>query len=237
MWPPQFIIKKHHLARNVKLKASIKNGLEIIVPLRFSQKHIPEILEQNRSWIEKNLARIQDERAAKVAQPLPTQVTLSAISQEWQVNYLKTDTAKIHILSKPQQSLVVYGDIENEFACKARLIQWLKNQAKKYLVEQLQILSQQTQLSFKNATIRGQTTRWGSCSRDKSINLNYKLLFLPAYLVNHIMIHELCHTVHLNHSKHFWQLVASFDPNWSQHSREVRQAEKWVPGWVEINLL
>ena len=72
-WPPTVTVKKSARARSVRLKASIRYGLELVVPLRFNHKQIPSILEENKSWIEKNLANIQKKLRALPKQILPPQ--------------------------------------------------------------------------------------------------------------------------------------------------------------------
>jgi len=101
------------------------------------------------------------------------------------------------------------------------------------LIHQLNIISEKTQLPYKKATIRDQQTRWGSCTKDKNISLNYKILFLPEHLARHIFIHELCHTIHLNHSDKFWKLVEKFDSHWQEHRRAIRKVNELIPGWLE----
>ncbi|MEM1310707.1 MAG: M48 family metallopeptidase, partial [Cyanobacteria bacterium P01_H01_bin.153] len=97
----------------------------------------------------------------------------------------------------------------------------------------LQQLSQRCDLAYSRMTVRGQATRWGSCSSKQSISLNYKLLFLPPTLVNYVLIHELCHTVHMNHSKAFWQLVQRYYPNLNQAKVDLKKSWQYVPRWVD----
>lgn len=227
-WPPPYTLKRHPRARHVKLKASLQDGLEIIVPLRFNQKNLIDILEKNKSWIEKRLLEIK----SAIPLSLPETISLASIDQVWRIFYINSANKRLQLVMRPQQELVLMGNIENKEKCYELLNQWVVQQAKTYLVNQLQQISEQTQLSFNNVVIRGQKSRWGSCTSKKNISLNYKLLFLPHELVRHILIHELCHTVHLNHSAKFWRLVASFDPQWKLHCRELRRAEKWIPAWI-----
>lgn len=230
-WPPIYTVKKHPRAKHIRLKASIQRGLELIVPHRFNLKDIPGILEKNKQWIEKQLLHFQSRLLAAPADVLPDQINLQAINQVWNVQYIESDT-KLQILQRPHQELVLLGNTQNKTTCKKTLVTWIKEQSKIHLLSQLKTLSEQTELPFSKFTIRDQLTRWGSCSRNKSINLNYKLIFFPPHLATHIMIHELCHTVHLNHSEQFWQWVAKFDMNWKLHRREAKQANKFIPGWV-----
>lgn len=231
-WPPAYTLKRHARARHVKFKASIRDGLEIVVPVRFNQKYLPKILEDNRAWIEKRLQEIQLLSQAMPAETLPTEILLRAVNQTWRVSYIKTAQKKIKLMIRPDQEIVLMGDIDNQASCIKLLSAWVKTQAEHYLVDCLQQQSIKMQLPFKQVSIRKQKSRWGSCTSDKVINLNYKLIFMPPELMLHVLIHELCHTVQLNHSTKFWRLVAIFDPEWKQHSREIRRAEKWMPHWA-----
>jgi predicted metal-dependent hydrolase len=127
---------------------------------------------------------------------------------------------------------VLLGNIEDKNLCKKMLIKWVKDQAKKHLTKRLAELSEHTGLHYSNLTIRNQTTRWGSCSSVKAISLNYKLIFLAPEITDYIIIHELCHTVHMNHSARFWRLVSQWDAGWKEHSRAARRADKLIPAWA-----
>ncbi len=233
-WPPQFTLKKSGRVRHVQLKASVRYGLELIVPLRFNQKHIPEILETHKPWIQKQLEKIKIEIQALQEKDLPTEINLASLNQIWKIDYINCDNKKLRLQIRHQlNELVLLGNTQDKAACKKMLANWVRKQAQKYLPQRLQMLSQQTKLTYRDVSIRGQRSRWGSCSTDKSLNLNFKLLFLPTHLVDHIIIHELCHTVHMNHSTKFWRLVASLDQNWKQHSHESKLGDKFVPMWVE----
>ena len=76
--------------------------------------------------------------------------------------------------------------------------------------------------------VRCQRTRWGSCSRRKTISINQNLLFVPSYLVRHVFIHELFHILHPNHSRRFWELVAKKEPNYLALRKELRTADRWI---------
>ncbi len=230
-WPPQYTIKKHPLTRRVKLKASFKKGLELIVPMRFNVKCIPSILLENRAWIEKQLTALQLQHAENEAHALPKKINLAALNQTWNIHYIESNE-KLKMIFRPHQEIVLLGKINNTENCRKLIIAWLKNLAKIHLIEKLNQISEQIKLPYNKITIRDQETRWGSCTADKNISLNYKLLFLPMHLATHILIHELCHTVYMNHSTKFWRLVEKFDSDCHAHRRMVRKVNQFIPGWI-----
>ena len=77
-------------------------------------------------------------------------------------------------------------------------------------------------------------TRWGSCSSRGRINLNQTLLFLPAHAVRYLLVHELCHTRHMNHSASFWRLVTELMPDYQQHENNLRAATRTLPLWTYV---
>lgn len=228
-WPPSYTIKKHKLARHVKLRTSIHQGLVITVPVRFNIKDVPAIIEKHKPWILKQFDQI---KLQIVSQTLPDHISLPMLEERWNIQYIASQSKKIELFCRPNEEIVLVGKIEQQTICRKLLISWLKDKSKKNLVNLLHLLSAKTQLHFQNVFIRNQKTRWGSCSANKTISLNYKLIFLPQPLAQHVLIHELCHTRFLNHSNKFWDLVAKHDHDWKKHKKMLKQAEQLVPGWV-----
>ena len=226
-WPPSYRLKKHRRAKHVKLRVNRVHGLEITVPYRFNIREIPSILEEKKAWILKQLCQSKTNSLTT----RPSEIILQAMNEHWQVEYIKSEK-RLTLIEHPfEQRIIVIGHTTDELKCIKLIITWIKKKAKSHLALALRKLSQQTNLSFTHVSVRSQKTLWGSCTSQKKINLNYRLIFLPNTLATHIMLHELCHTKYLNHSKRFWQLVANFDCDWQQHNRALRHADDHIPSW------
>jgi predicted metal-dependent hydrolase len=162
---------------------------------------------------------------------------LQAIAQNWQITYLddlsdrkKGNSKKASYSEKPDFQLVLNTSSPN--LCHLLLRHWLLSLGDRYLPKELLKLSKAIGLPFSQVSIRKQKTIWGSCSGAKSISLNYKLLFLPQHLVRYVLIHELCHTIHMNHSDKFWKLVESKEPNYKNLDPQLREVWHIVPPWT-----
>jgi len=228
IWPPTYIVKRHRKAKYVKLRAVRSKGLVVTIPFRFNAKQVPSIIEENRAWIEKQLANLVITQVTS----LPETIYFQCSDETWKIDYVVMK-ARLSLVERHQlKEVILLGDTASHPACRIKLIAWIKMQAKTQLTDLLNQLSEMTQLKFTGVTIRNQKTLWGSCNSDKTIHLNYKLIFLPLHLVKHVIIHELCHTVYLNHSRRFWHLVGKHDGDWKRHRKELRHADNFIPDWI-----
>ncbi len=98
-------------------------------------------------------------------------------------------------------------------------------QAKKFLPERLSHWSEIMGLGFRAISIRGQRTRWGSCSPSGTISLNWKLMTFPLEIIDYVLIHELAHLKHPNHSRAFWQLVELHCSNYRECRMSLRHQQ------------
>ena len=94
-------------------------------------------------------------------------------------------------------------------------------------------MSDRHRLFFARVAVRGQRSVWGSCSSRGTVSLNWKLLFLRPALVDYVLVHELAHTRHLDHSSAFWRLLVSLEPSARALDAELRSAGRFVPHWLE----
>ncbi|MBD2079367.1 M48 family metallopeptidase [Leptolyngbya sp. FACHB-17] len=235
---PQYRVRESIKAKHVSLKMTVQGGLEVIIPRGFDQSRIPEILHTKQSWIERTIERLEEQRqqlSIDASAALPEQLLLRAIDQTWTIEYQPTGFSRATLTEKGKSRLILRGNTHNEELCRSLLQQWLTHKAYQRLIPWLWSVSQELNLPFHKASIRGQKTLWASCSQQCSISLNFKLLFLPPELVRYVFVHELCHTVHLNHSAQFWGLVQEKDPNYKAIDKELRQSSHCVPAWLEMN--
>ncbi len=232
---PAYTVRVSPRARHVRLKVSAAEGVVVITPRGFDPYRIPEILARHRDWLHKHISRIRDQQSRHAEAPkdaLPEMILLEAIGERWSVEYRDTPTPYVSACEHGENLLLLKGNVQNEAACHAALKRWLMRKACRHLEPWLRRVSDMTGMPFWRMTVRGQKTRWGSCSRHKAININYKLLFLPPHLVRHVFLHELCHTRVMNHSPEYWHLLAEFEPDHKSRRRELHETGKRIPAWA-----
>src|SRR3989339_483296 len=221
--------------RHVRLQISPQEGLTVVAPRFFDLARIPALLEKKRDWIESHLRRFADGPRVRKTVPafiLPDVIELPALGESWQVCYSPMNTACVGIFSEAPGVLTVYGAVHRQLVCREVLINWLRRRAREGLCAWLSTLAAEHGFAFRESVVRGQKARWGSCSSKGTISLNYKLLFLEREWVRCVLLHELCHTVFMDHSPNFHALLDRVEPKCPQLDKELRKARKLVPTWV-----
>ncbi|MBD2329338.1 SprT family zinc-dependent metalloprotease [Alkalinema sp. FACHB-956] len=230
-----YSVRESKKAKRVSLRMSLDGNLEVVIPIGFDRSTVPAIVAKHQTWIDKTQTKLATQNPpSKKAQRelLPKAIDLQATTESWQVEYTPANLKSIRI-SEMEPYVILWGNTQNDRLCRKALKSWLTRRAEAFLIPWIQALSQDLELPCNRITVRGQKTRWGSCSNDGNISLNYKLLFLPPQLVRYVLIHELCHTIHFNHSPSYWQLVAEKDPHYKKSDQALKAALKYVPHWVD----
>jgi predicted metal-dependent hydrolase len=104
------------------------------------------------------------------------------------------------------------------------LILWFKKRARVKLQKRMDFWSRQTGMSYAKLVISNPRHRWGSCNVHNVIRLNWQLLLAPLALIDYVIVHELCHTVHKNHGPRFWKKVADTLPDYQARRKELRKS-------------
>lgn len=232
---PNYSVRHSPKAKNLRLKVTRADGLLVVVPKGYDERKIPALLHKKKVWIADSLKRIGETKRFLEPQPiihLPEVVRLVAIGETWSVTYREDQSHSGIRLRVESGKLVISGpDLKREAVIR-KLKDWLRVKVREALFPFAEKLATKHHLKLGGLLVKSQRTRWASCSAQRNLALNTKLLFLSPDLVRYVVIHELCHTVHMNHSTDFWRLVQAFEPGYKLLDAEIRGAWKRVPQWA-----
>ena len=199
------------------------------MPKRTASSEVQSFVGANREWIERarRALGVQDRPAVAL---FPSEISFRFVERQWRVSHVPSDgQSRLRVLPEEIQ---VHGKQPGDPGGFRLLQAWLKQQGKRMLVPRLEFLSGETGLGFKHSQMRLQRSRWGSCSSRGSISLNAAALFVEPALVDYLILHELSHTRHMNHSPKFWSLLESLAPGARKLDRALNLAWRDVPPWL-----
>lgn len=195
-------LKNSYISVNQELKVTLKTP-------RVSQSFIDNLLLEKESWIRKQLVKLKQNTPQKIN--LEDEVLLFGEIYSMDAQEAKYLREKLHRLKKSEKAYILkcYDD-------------FYKHCASEYLTQRVNYFANVMGLKFNALKFRKMKSRWGSCSNSKNITLNSELMKVKKELIDYVIVHELAHLVHMNHSKDFHLLVEGYLPSSKMLRRELR---------------
>ena len=219
-------------ARRLSVRVYPGGRVEVVVPPGAPASLVHQFVHTHREWIDERVADLSA-AAPRAQESRPQTIELRAVGQTIDVEYELLPRRGVLVQTRDHgEALVLRGSVSSDADVAEALRTWLLDVAHDELGHQLGAVAEHCGLEFARMQARRQRTRWGSCSSGGTISLNACALFLEPAVVRYLLIHELCHTRHMNHSRRFWQLVESFEPDYQRLDRELSKGWQHVPGWV-----
>jgi len=217
----------------MSIKVWPRGRVEVVVPPRTRPRDVQAFVSEHSDWISRTRAAFAREIPPEPFR-LPDRIELPAIDKRVGVLYSPTEGARSVRYRLTGDILRLSGRTEDAGLCTAALKRWLAGMARAHIGPQLDELSRVTGNRYRRLRVAGQKTCWGSHSSSGTLSINYCLLFLRPELVRYLLIHELCHATHMNHSRRFWALVRRYEPGYRRLDRQLSEGWKSIPAWVGL---
>ncbi|MFT6352821.1 M48 family metallopeptidase [Neptuniibacter pectenicola] len=205
-----------------------EKGVEVRVPHWVSDRWVSDWVQSKASWIRQKNEQLSQNFAnhcLKVAEGamFPYQGEYYAI--HWRVGpksdvSLQGDRLNITITNRSKKA--------PEERVKACLQGWYKAEAERHIAARVLYWQEVMGLTSNSLIIKNYKRRWGSCSSQGDIAFNWRLIFAEPALIDYVVVHELAHLVHLNHSPKFWHLVEQYCQNWKACRAKLNRCTTWV---------
>lgn len=216
----EVVYARNFRAKRYILRIQAHRKVRVTVPRRGNLEEAKEFLHRHIPWIQRHLPRAPQ----------------AEIVQDWQIGttiYLRGQQVLIELDRSTQHESIRFGTeclpLGESTALRPRIERHLWRMAVRELPTRVAELAQAHGFSFSRVSVRNQRTRWGSASARGTISLNWRLIQAPPHVRDYIILHELCHGRHMNHSRSFWRLVEQVCPDYpvaegwlKEHGRRLR---------------
>jgi predicted metal-dependent hydrolase len=220
----RFFIVRSSKRRTMQLRVGVR-GVEVRAPSWVPESEIGQFVLQKKDWIERAVKEA-GHRTAQGEQVLSAGGTLYVLGAVYRLEVVPVDAGKPW-LEEMAQGWRVKGD---SAAVRRLLVKWYQLGARSIFSAMVRQWAQRMSMHSPKVMVKDQQRLWGSYSaRTKTVNLNWRMMAFPPEIIEYIVIHELCHAKHLDHSRSFWNEVALYCPDWKARRLWLRtSAQKYL---------
>jgi predicted metal-dependent hydrolase len=201
--PDNYILIKKEI-RHARIRVSEDGVVRVLVPSSFTNEDIDALLEKKSKWIAKHKKFFDEKSKIRLQR---NQILL--YGNRYNYFYDSTWEHKILIDHDHKTVRAKRGLLDPVIQKK-----WFKGLAKYYFSKRVEELSVQLNFRYNRLFIRNQRKKWGNCSKEKNISLNWKLIKAPQFVSDYLIVHELVHTTVMNHTARFWTILKSHYPDY-----------------------
>lgn len=201
-------IEIERMARARNIRISVRKGrVRVAYPWFSSRERALQFLDTKLDWVRTTLEKQQHNQTLRVIRPpfRTRQHELRVVPDERTTRVSVRITSDAITLRLPASADI--ADAESQELIKKGVTEALRHEARELLPAMVEAASRRTGLSYRSLAVRATRSKWGSCSSRNDLSLSVYLMLLPDHLIEYIIVHELCHTIHRNHSAEFHSLV------------------------------
>jgi predicted metal-dependent hydrolase len=206
-----YSVRRSERARRIRVTVDAARGVEVVLPRRVPEREASAAISELRPWIERRMREVARTRAAVAARG-DTVPYLGELLQA------VPESGRTRVHRRGPDLLVPAGEDQ-----RGAIERWYRRAARAEIGPRLDRACAAAGTSYSRLTIRGQRTRWASCSRGGAMSFNWRLLLGPEPVLDYVVWHEVCHLEVLDHSPRFWALLAKWCPDYRDHARWLRR--------------
>lgn len=214
--------------KTIGIKITTEGEVIVTSPFNISEESIVSIVKKKEKWI-KNKLQLLEQQASCKDRNFKSGEKLLYIGKELELEIHNLNRDKIIFLGEHNfnnnlvrivdKKVIVYvndNKHNTEDIIRDLIIKFYKIEAEKLLKERTLYYSKIIGVRPNKITIKDQKTIWGSCSSKKNINYSYRLIMAPNDIIDYVVVHELCHLIHMDHSKEYWRSVELILPDYTE---------------------
>jgi predicted metal-dependent hydrolase len=213
-------IRRSERARHARILVD-GDGVEVVVPRRFKLSDVEPFVEEKRAWIERTLQRMRQTEMELPPARLVDGGEVPYLGEQLGLS-VRVDRKRVreHVVRRGDRIALA---LPPETTVRDALERWYRRQARTEVAPRLDAACARWGAAYTKLQIRGQRTRWASCSSTGAMSFNWRLLLAPAPVLDYVVEHEVVHLEVMDHSQRFWILLSERVPDWRVHERWLRR--------------
>jgi predicted metal-dependent hydrolase len=224
----KYLLKQSARIRGYRLEIRQGTGLIVVVPRKYSQNYIDELLSNKSRWILRHLPADSPYQMPLFRKEADHGDKIPFMGRWLQIVQV-AGKGRAEAATIDGKRLLISADGQG---MAAALEKWYRMQASAIFRDKADVFKGPMGVAYHRIFIRGQRARWASCSHQHNLTFNWKLLFAPEHIVDYVIIHELAHLKHMNHSRKFWDMVVGYCPKFKEYRKWLLAHEEELKSYA-----
>jgi predicted metal-dependent hydrolase len=216
-----YSVRRSDRARHARIVVD-RGEVEVVVPRRMSMRHVEPFVAEKRRWIERTLRKMQEAEHESPTVQLADGGVVPYLGEELELRVKVEPGRQRSHVARRAGVLHVKVPRRGPEPIRDALESWYRRRARAEVAPRLDAATRRAGTRYKRLSIRGQRTRWASCSSSGAMSFNWRLLLAPPEILEYVVEHEVAHIEVLDHSRRFWSLVARRSPRYREHERWLK---------------
>lgn len=196
-------------------------GIVVKIPLYFPAADVEKLVMEKAEWIAEKYIQMKEQQKDKPIHHFESGEIFQYRGTGLALNLIINSSRKRIMVKKQAGTLLVVAPFAEKTVIKDAVEKWYRERAREVITDKVTYFQQFIEKPVGEIRIKEQKSRWGSCSSQGNLNFNWKIVMAPDEIIDYLVVHELCHRLHMNHSKEFWDSVGKIIPDY-------KQREKWL---------
>ncbi len=209
--------------KTISISLEAPDRVSVKAPIGLSEDELLKRVQSKARWIVRKLDELENIKVMPAKKLLLNGESFMYLGRDYSLRLTTNVNLKLPEISIDQDQLMVNTPSQDKEIIKKEIEVWYRIKAREYMQERLKYYQPMVGAKPVLVRIKTQQKRWGSCSSLGNLNFNWKVVMAPSPVIDYLIVHELCHLIHPNHSQDFWNLVFSILPDYKERREWLKK--------------
>ncbi len=209
--------------KTYEIRIDPPNVVKVVAPIGAKEDMILKVVESKSKWIIKKLSYFREIGYVNNKKKYINGEVFMYLGKDYPLHIVLNELAKKTTVELYEDKLCITTDAKSEDIIKTALEGWYRHKTLENVIEKVEYFQRYFSVQPKCIKVKEQKKRWGSCGTNRHLLFNWRCSMAPSYVLDYIVVHEMCHLVQMNHSQDFWKLVETIMPNYKDSKEWLKR--------------
>ena len=216
-----YIFVKYTKRKTIKISIEMSGDIFVVAPMGMNDGYLIKNIKIKEKWILEKLREIKKLDYVPINYKYVTGEKFMYMGESYPLLIIQNDSIGKPVTNMIEGRFVIETNTHDVSKLKKSMEIWFRERTFEKVKERIQFYQRYFSVAPTSVKVKEQKKRWASCTYKKGILFNWRCSMAPIFVIDYIVVHEMCHMIHMNHSKEFWCLVESVIPNY-------KESKKWL---------